>query len=207
MKRLICKNCGQYTDFPFSDLKPKECQFCFSEFDENAELIDMPDSNILIPVIIKLIYQKTGQIIELKGSMPYILGREHAGKEIFSKIKSDKKAVISRKHASIICKGGIYFIKDENSLNGTFVGIERVRCKDTPLEIENNCIVYFGREAFLVSFEYIASDKQEIVKQNIEDVENKKAEEHNYFCRNCGFHTDAIPHNKICPQCNSFNSF
>ncbi len=206
MKRLLCNNCGHYTDFPSPDSKPLECQFCFSEFDEKTEITEM-DAVYNAQCTLKLIYQKTGQIIELKGSKHYILGREHIGKEVFAGIKSFSKPVISRTHASITYAEGSFSIKDENSLNGTYVGVENLSCKAQPHKIENNSIIYFGKEVFLVQIEINPDNthnNEAPVKTDKEEINQVPKV---YFCINCGLQLGVVPSNNICPKCSSFRSF
>lgn len=52
---------------------------------------------------------------------------------------------VSRKHAMIFCEKGKWFIKDLNSLNGTFVDDKKIDEGET-VRLHHNSIIHFGRK-------------------------------------------------------------
>lgn len=63
---------------------------------------------------------------------------------------------VGKVHAEIICKDGLYYIKDLNSKNGTFVNGERIE-SNTESEIKNNDSVSFANCEYTFVIPHLAS--------------------------------------------------
>ena len=173
MKSFRCSYCGQ--EINFTDSPPGDCPNCLSPVDtddfinteadrnhnntiENETQNRTPDPQK--PSGLRLIYQKTGERIEIDHNEKIIIGRENTGREILFKIPQ-----ISRSHCSILFKDDCYFISDLDSTNGTFIGTKKIDCKINPEQaIKNNELIYLGREPFLVQIKYENSRKDQSEK-------------------------------------------
>lgn len=63
-----------------------------------------------------------GEIITLREGREYVLGRERASCDVVIDFTG-----VSRRHAMVFSNGGRYFIKDLQSMNGTYVNKERIK--------------------------------------------------------------------------------
>ncbi len=215
MYRLACTNCKSNNDFYEMREKPIECAYCFSVFDNETvvEEIEATDKGQLIGI--KLIYQQTGQEINI--NTPYaVLGREHEGSDILCNIKFRGNPVISRKHCSLTLINNSYWIKDEDSSNGTFSGIDKISCKEPQLLLDGG-IIFLGKETFITRFVY------QIIENNPEETDTVRTEISNetdvldnsksetvakakfYRCNEaCGYESETF--SDICPRCFTMNS-
>ncbi len=202
MYQIICPQCSNPNNFETEQSRPEECCFCFTVFNKDVAVHEIPDQTKGKLTGLKLVYQQTSGIIEINGESN-LLGREHIGSQILSKILVNQKQVISRKHCSINLHDGKYYLKDEGSTNGTFYGVSKIDCLKEAQLIENNSILFLGREAFLVQCVY------EEVKESQAEIQAEKEEQTSkpvlYRCKEgCGFESETYL--EICPKCMSINS-
>jgi hypothetical protein len=200
MFQIICPSCSNKNQFDTVDKKPVECSFCFSTFNDTIKAEEIADEKKLIGL--RLVYQQTSDSIAISGTN-CILGRENFGSLLFSGIRINGCQVISRKHCSINLIDGKYYLKDEGSLNGTYYGVSKIDCSKEPQVIENNSMVFLGKEAFLVQFQY-----EELKVPDPLQTEKKaevKAVPIKYQCnQGCGFESDIYI--DMCPRCMTSDS-
>lgn len=202
MYQIICPQCSNVNNFDSLEKRPVECSFCFTGFTVETPYQEIPNEIKGKLIGLKLIYQQNSESIIIEGDST-VLGREHAGSELFSNILFNQKQVISRKHCSIFRKDDKFYLKDEGSTNGTFYGVNKIDCSKEAREIENNTILFLGREAFLVQF--ICEEKKVNKEEHVFTNENEAEKTHKYRCKEgCGFETDT--YQEICPKCMAINS-
>ncbi len=213
MFQIICPSCSNKNLFEKAENKPVECSFCFTTFDNTLKVDEISDGNKekiegnqeekkSILVGMRLIYQQNSESIMINGNM-CVLGRENTGAQLLSAIRINGKQVISRKHCSINLVNGKYYIKDEGSLNGTFYGVSKIDCSKESQLIENNSIVFLGKEAFLVQFLY-EEPKESLISHTVE-TPKPSPKPKKYRCKEgCGFESETYV--DICPKCMSSNS-
>lgn len=99
---------------------------------------------------VKFTYQKTKESFEVDfaNSNKLILGRRAVGEYFLSSISQ-----ISREHCELIREGNEVRIRDLNSTNGTYFGRIKKDCR-TPQVLQDDSIVYLGREEFKLNFIY-----------------------------------------------------
>ncbi|HOY32517.1 MAG TPA: FHA domain-containing protein [Bacteroidales bacterium] len=202
MFQIICPNCSNTNLFEKAESRPAECSFCFTTFDDTVVSEEVTDESKGTLCGLKLIYQQNSGTIVIDG--PYcILGRENTGSQLLSGIIVNGKNVISRKHCSVKLVDGQYYLKDEGSLNGTFYGVNKIDCSKEPQRIENNSILFLGKEAFLVQYQYEESGNAEMTGAVSEQAD---AQIHRrYKCNEgCGFESET--YYEICPKCMTSNS-
>ncbi|HOE05934.1 MAG TPA: FHA domain-containing protein [Bacteroidales bacterium] len=210
MMRIVCPECKNNNDFSDIEHRPAECSFCFCVFDASlpaAEITAQPGGVLRG---LKLIYQQTGDEIIVESAY-CIIGRENTGAELLRKILYCGSPVISRKHCSITVITGEYWLKDEGSSNGTFLGVDKKNCS-VPQKLSDGDLFYLGREAFMVKYMYEKpiETKQpeqqhtdtipivEVTNQNGNPNETNKAKK--YRCNEgCGFETET--YEEVCPKC------
>jgi len=173
MEKIICKYCKKEIEIKNLVSMEIECPNCLSKI------------NLKKMKKVELIYQKTGGKITLHIYNEKILGRENYGKEILKDIPQ-----ISRKHCKLMFQDNKIYIIDLNSLNGTYIGLSKVDCKEKKI-LSNKEIIYLGQEMFIVLY-----DEDNLKKNKI--IVNK------FECQNC--------HNFIsekkeftCPKCHTYN--
>ncbi|MDD3877227.1 MAG: FHA domain-containing protein [Bacteroidales bacterium] len=202
MFRIICPDCKHNNDFKSQENKPTECYFCFNSISSSMEVIEIPDYETLQVSGLTLIFQSTSETIHID-TESCILGREHTGSEVMKKIMSSGKHVISRKHCSLQLSNNIYFVKDEDSFNGTFVGIDKKECKTSLLAVNDGDLLYLGKEAFLIKYVYKKSD--EIETENQEKLKPAEVRLKKFRCnQGCGYETET--YTEMCPKCFTCNS-
>ena len=202
MIKIICTNCNQENKFISErDILP-ECEHCFAVLEQPYTILPCEETDIEVKGL-TLIYQITQEKIEITAKEKAILGRENVGNELFSRILSNGKPVISRIHCSIEFIDGKFIIKDENSVNGTYYGLNKQDCSKTPQIIENNGILYIGEEAFLARIN--------IKKESRKEAENKESKENatpvKYRCNdeNCSGYESEKKFD-VCPVCDASNN-
>ncbi len=204
MFKIVCPSCKAENKFQSRDNTPIECSFCWESIPQDTQIIGNEDSREIIGLTI--IYQITQQRIEISTLHRTVLGRENFGANVFSKIFFNGKPVVSRKHCSIEFKGGNFYLLDEGSLNGTFYGINKLSCKNSPQVIEDKSIFYIGEEAFLAQINY-EEQKQETIQHT--EIENKKEAKaiKLYRCndQNCSGYESPSPFD-VCPSCGAFKN-
>lgn len=99
-----------------------------------AELTKQPEG------ILRYEGSGNGKDLEIKEDV-YIIGSESCCRGYIP------STTVSRKHAKITRKDGIYFIEDLNSSNGTYVGGEMLNYK-TKVSLQKNEVVIFADEKF-----------------------------------------------------------
>lgn len=210
MFEVICPTCNKKNLFESRDSIAEECGYCFEVFPPSIQVSDSPEQNGVSASRengevsgLVLIYQIDQRQITIDVSEKTILGRKSHGAEILSTIYFNDKPVISRQHCSIEFINGDFYLRDENSLNGTFYGIKKMSCKNSPQKIENDNILYLGEEPFIARI--IQKEPEAIVQSEAEAV-NKGAENIVlYRCNECGLEKqEKLP---MCPVCDTFNSF
>jgi len=205
MFRIVCPQCSNNNDFNDIAMKPEECPHCFNTFEDNIEITEIGTLQKGSVSGLKLIFQNTAEEILIE--LPHcILGRENTGNLVFKKILCAGNPVISRKHASLTLINDVYWLKDEDSFNGTFIGPDKKECKTAPLPVENGTLVYFGREAFVAQYIYQTRDKvEQIETKTTEEVEMPEEKPKKYRCnQGCGYETEAYA--DMCPKCYTFDS-
>lgn len=203
MYKIICPNCTKENKFHSKSSTPAECSFCFASFDTSITVIEYIDDEREIAGL-TIIYQIDQQRLEIPISQKIILGRENFGASILSKIFYNGKPVVSRKHCSIEYKDGLFYLLDEGSLNGTFYGLNKISCKNSPQVIENDSIFYIGQEPFLAKIKYKSPLEKDISenKKNEDDVSLLRL----YRCNESGCGYESKEYMAICPNCNTYNS-
>ena len=202
MFQIICPTCTNRNSFETVEKKPAECFFCFTKFDDTVKMEETADEKKSIPYGLKLVCQQNSESIIINGNS-CILGREYAGGQLFSKILVNGNPVISRKQCSINFIEGNYYLKDEGSRNGTFYGVSKIDCSGNAQIIENNSIIFLGKEAFLVQFQYDETKASET--QQTDTKAEESSTPHKYRCNEgCGF--EAETYYDICPKCMTSNS-
>ncbi len=201
MFQIICPTCSNKNLFETTEQKPVECSFCFTSFTDSIKIEEIAEDKKLIGL--RLIYQQNSESV-LINNCNCILGRENIGSQLLSNIRINGNQVISRKHCSINLIDGKYYIKDEGSLNGTFYGVSKIDCSKENHIIENNSLIFLGKEAFLVQFQY-EDTKKESVDQQSTDTPKETPKPKKYRCKEgCGFESESYM--DICPKCMSNNS-
>lgn len=214
MFKIICDYCGE--EFNFSEIqeKPIKCSNCNSSLelieieeinsDKNTENQSQND----IPIAIKFIYQNTGDetIIDLKDRI--VIGRDSFGE----KILGDNYLYVSGVHCSIKSVDNNIVVNDEESRNGTFLGINKTDCKQSHNQIlKSNDLLILGKEPFLIEFIY--NTKQVETKKTIKNKEEKnievqeQAEVLDYICKSCFVKFNEKPIEDTCPKCGSYNKW
>jgi pSer/pThr/pTyr-binding forkhead associated (FHA) protein len=198
---FICEG-GRHDNF-FSDKSnpPEECQSCFEKFDLK-NVVETEDQNQKDPVSLTIIYQLTQERLEIPNVQKTLLGRNNTGSEIFSKIRSNGKPVISREHCSIEYKNGKFYLLDEESMNGTFYGVNKITCKNCAQLIENNSVFYIGEEQFLAILNYGEEVKSEVIDAPPRIRENTIPK--SFRCSKCG--TEFEVKTEDCPNCERYNT-
>jgi hypothetical protein len=201
MQRIVCNNCGKENLISEEDYSITECAYCFEPIQITNDVDNSFSSNDP-PSRLTLICQETNESIAIPVMGKAILGREGLGAEVFNKILSEGKPVISRKHFSIVFRDGSYYIKDEGSKNGTFYGHAKLSCKDEQ-KIEDNTILFVGEEVFIVQISYTIPSKDKISASNLKAEEVKP---NGYRCNEtgCGYETKDFV--AVCPKCSTYNS-
>jgi ribosomal protein S27E len=202
MLKIICPNCEKENTFQSRGNTPSECSFCFTSFPSSITITEISDDGSEI-IGLTIIYQINQQRLEISTLNKTILGREYFGASVFSKILFNGKPVVSRKHCSIEFANGKFYLFDEDSLNGTFYGVNKISCKNTPQLIEDKSIFYIGAEAFLAKINYQKSKQGESPK--VEDAEREEVKTiKQYRCRGCGNNFET--YSDDCPGCDRYNS-
>ncbi len=199
MKRIICPACSNQNNFESLQNKPLECTFCFTVFASDVQVIEIKEENKGKLIGLKLICQTTSEEITITEESS-ILGREYLGADLFSKIIVNQKQVISRRHCSIRRSGDTYVLKDEGSTNGTFYGVNKIDCTKEAQTLEQNSIIFLGREAFLVQFLYEEEAQKDETAADLQSNIPVR-----YRCNEgCGHESDTKF--DICPKCMTSNS-
>ncbi len=187
MLKIICTNsaCNKEIYFNTKDELPFECEFCWEVIPNDINISeDKIDNNEVVSLSIT--YQKNQETIFIPIDKKIILGREHSGSELLSKIKYNGDCVISRKHCSIEYKNGLLYLLDEGSMNGTFYSINKINCKNEPIEIIDNNIFYLGQEPFLLKVNYRVLEN--VIYEPVSEYKSETLLEDvkSYNCRKCG---------------------
>lgn len=203
MLKIICPNCERENQFQSRSNAPIECSFCFEAFNSNIQVVETSEQGTEITGL-TIIYQITQQRIEISSLHKVILGRENFGQDVFSKIHFNGKPVVSRKHCSIEFKEGNFYLLDEGSLNGTFYGVNKLSCKNTPQMIEDKSIFYIGEEAFIaqINFKEARQVEETIAKPKVEERVIKL-----YRCndQNCSGYESPTSFD-VCPSCGAYKN-
>lgn len=202
MLKIICPNCEKENTFQSRGNTPSECSFCFTSFPSSITITEIYDDGREI-IGLTIIYQINQQRLEISTLHKTILGRENFGASVFSKILFNGKPVVSRKHCSVEFTNGKFYLLDEDSLNGTFYGVNKISCKNTPQIIEDKSIFYIGEEAFLAQINY-QELKQEASPQSTVENKNETKTIKQYRCRGCGNNFEEFSDD--CPVCERYNS-
>lgn len=199
---FICEN-GHANLFTDKNNPPVACSDCSVAFEEER-VVEVEANDTREVTGLTLIYQIDNQRLEISTLHKAILGRENFGASIFSKILFNGKPVVSRKHCSIEFKEGQFYLLDETSLNGTFYGVNKLSCKDTPQIIEDKSIIYLGQEAFLAQINYRETKPQSQEKEREATQEVVRIIKR-FRCNepNCGFETETEV--RYCPKCKAKN--
>jgi pSer/pThr/pTyr-binding forkhead associated (FHA) protein len=194
--QIECANCGQQYQFTDLSQRPAKCEHCLNPLDSE------PVKPLAEPVTTQaaitagkiagliLIYQKTGEKIEIKNVTEVILGRENFGQQVLSKVPQ-----VSRRHCQLKIQDNQVWVTDLDSMHGTYIGVDKINCKTQPdSALRHNDYLYLGQELFLVNINYRVKEKPKKVV---------------YRCRNCGFEAENFDMSqKICPnpQCKKYGT-
>ncbi len=200
MFKIVCPNCEKENLFQSRNNTPTECSFCWEQIPQGVQIVEQKESREIPGLTI--IYQITQQRIEISTFHKVILGREYFGANVFSQILFNGKPVVSRKHCSIEFKDGNFYLLDEGSKNGTFYGVNKLSCKDSPQLIEDGSIFHIGEEPFIAQINYKEDVKQQEGGKIGEQEKEKKVIQ--YRCRGCG--NDFGKFTDECPNCEKYNS-
>lgn len=202
MYKITCDYCFEDNLFNNPDSPPAVCANCNSpishlEVRKEDESV-IPELEMNKPKILNgliLTYEKTGEKIHLEHDDIIVLGRMAKGKELLDKIPQ-----ISREHCKIEFAEGNYLLTDLNSLNGTFLGINRRDCrKHQMVKIRDNDVIYLGREPFVVQLKYKTLSADEPL---ISDLPEEEIKTLHFKCRACGkIHNMNL---LICDNCGSY---
>lgn len=199
MYKIVCPNCSNPNLFETREKRSVECSFCFTVFGDSLEVSEIGNDNRGKLGGLKFICQQNGESFCIRGEAA-VIGREHEGAQLLSLIENCGRPVISRKHCSVALSEGRYWLKDEGSSNGTFYGVNKVNCALSAQCIEENSIIFLGKEAFLVQYQYEA-----VMEKQQPQTEPKEEKIHKYRCNEgCGFESDTYV--EICPKCMTCNS-
>jgi pSer/pThr/pTyr-binding forkhead associated (FHA) protein len=202
MYRIICPGCSNPNNFEIIQNRPLECSFCFTTLSNELSLEEIKDENKGKLIGLKLICQNTSEVLTIEGDSG-IIGREHVGAKLLSNITVNQKQVISRKHCSLYRVADNYYLKDEGSTNGTFYGINKTDCSKDAQVIEDNNIIFLGREIFLIQFIYEESQLNE--NSNKPTTIEPTAKPIKFRCNEgCGY--ESLAPFEICPKCMTSNS-
>jgi hypothetical protein len=204
MLKILCPNCNRENSFQSRNDIPSECSFCFDSFGSAITIIETKEDGREI-IGLSIIYQITQQRLEISTLHKTILGRENFGASVFEKILYNGSKVISRKHCSIEFKDGNFYLLDEDSKNGTFYGVNKISCKNSPQVIEDRSIFYIGEEAFLAHINYQESKQEESPKTEEAKTVEVKAIKF-YRCNESGCGHESQTFIPVCPTCSTFNS-
>jgi len=215
MFRLICDYCGEEITFEKIDQKPEICAICNSSLEDiKVEKLERSEDNEaqtqekgnLAGLV--LIYQETGEEIDIEHSDKIILGRQNIGREVLGKITNENGGpVISGSHCSIEfdTEQNQYFLNDLNSRNGTFFGVTKINCKTNPNQkLSDSDLIYLGREPFLVKLKYKSIDSEE--RQAAEKPKIDVKTPQGYECQSC-YDYWSEESSFTCPKCGSWNDF
>lgn len=197
--KIKCTNCNSSYEINDSANIPTTCAHCHEDL-EWKEIKEQEDNTNA--EIINLIWTKQSDSssfnVSKSSNALHFIGRLHHGSEFLANILKNNVPIISRKHCSIEFSEDKVFIKDENSANGTFIGLEKINCADKK-RLKDNDWVWLATEAFTVTFEYKIQNSSEIIKS--ENLENQ-----GYRCNQCGLSFDVKPDDNICENCGVYNS-
>ncbi len=216
MYRIECDYCGETLSFPALESKPETCPNCNS-FLDHLEPEETPDEQAnsneardnrqvpeqqLIPDGMTLTYQTTGEQIKIPHSDRIILGRKHTGQEVLGKAPQ-----ISRTHCQIELRDGQYAVSDLGSMHGTFIGVDKIDCRENPRQVINDGeLLYLGREPFMAKllFKEPAEDISSETALHSSPTEEKEEKPVKYRCTDCGMEFDKKE--EICPNCGCYDS-
>ena len=196
---IRCINCSAIYEIVDSSKAPNYCEHC----QEELEWVEIGDDNATTKKeVVAMVWKNQRDASSFRFSKTsddiYIIGRQYIGSEFLANILQNNVPIISRKHCSIEFSEDKIFIKDENSANGTFIGLEKINCADKKRLMDNDW-VWLATEAFTVTFEYKIQNSSEIIKS--ENLENQ-----GYRCNQCGLSFDVKPDDNICQNCGVYNS-
>jgi FHA domain len=198
---FICEGGKHHNYFSDRNNPPEECKDCYEKFDfgKVVEVVNHQEEEV---AGLTIIYQINQQRIEVPASNKTILGRENFGAGIFSNIFFNGKQVVSRKHCSIEYTDGYFYLLDEGSTNGTFYGVNKLSCKNSPQIIEDKSIFYIGEEPFLAQINYkeAGQSKLETFQIPVQQTKAIKA----YRCSVCG--NEFKEKTADCPGCDRYNT-
>ena len=202
MFQIICPGCSNRNLFETIGKKPVECSFCFSALNDSLAVEEIADENKGTLCGLKLVYQQNSESIIINVNSCF-LGRENTGAQLFSKILVNGNPVISRKHCSVNFIDGKYYLKDEGSLNGTFYGVNKIDCSKNAQIIENNSIVFLGKEPFLAQYQF--KETKGSVSQQTDTQPEETNGPRKFRCNEgCGFESETYV--ETCPKCMTNNS-
>jgi len=151
-----------------------------------------------------LIYQINQQQIEIHTAQKTVLGRESFGSNVLSNIFFNGKVVVSRKHCSIEFKENKFYLQDEGSLNGTYYGVNKIDCRNSPQVIENESLVYLGEEPFLARIRFKLPEK--IAQNEPFPPQDALKIVRKYKCNESSCNFESETPQSVCPNCDTYNS-
>jgi len=202
MQKFLCPYCNKENILESTDNIPHECSYCCEKIDQSVDIYEVLDNGPKITGL-TITYQINQQQLEISILHKTILGRKNHGAELFSKIVYNGQPVVSRKHCSIEFINGRFYLLDENSLNGTYYGVNKTSCKNSPQIIKDKSIFFIGEEAFLAQINY-GDHEQNRTSRSTNDNTNETKKIKQYRCRGCGKNFDE--YSEDCPNCNRYNS-
>jgi predicted component of type VI protein secretion system len=149
-----------------------------------------------------LLNVKTRKRIPIPDDEQVVIGREAEGAEALSNMPQ-----ISREHCLIVRTGGRLTVRDLGSRHGTFVGEDRLDCKDSAQPIENNSLLHLGRECFLVMLALPTELAPAPPKPSDESQSESSVPPtlERWHCKICENSAAKGPENGVCPVCGKYS--
>lgn len=137
----ICPNCR--TENSVNEIM---CVRCMTDL-SNVEISSTQKQNDITQVykIVKLALQNEEFTMVFEPDNEYILGRHHEGKTYFEKIP-----YVSRRHAKIFFKDGVWYIEDLGSTNHTYINGKKIE-KPSPIS-EGDKVALSSSVVFIAKF-------------------------------------------------------
>lgn len=107
--------------------------------DEPKKAVPEKDTNVKS---VYLLRKRTGEKIVIDKDV-FKLGKD----AVCVDYVVDDNPTISRNHADIICKEGVYYVKDKGSLNHTFVDGKKLEAQK-PVKLESGSLLQLADEVF-----------------------------------------------------------
>lgn len=148
------------------------------------------------PLLVELVYGRTGAALRLSLVDRLVLGREAGGRELLGNIPQ-----VSRQHCLLERDGDALSVTDLGSTHGTFVGLDHRDCRSGPQRLADSDLLLLGRERFLLRTPRPAPPppSRERLPDPAPSVEGGA-----YECCGCFDYRSPVPRFE-CPRCHTAN--